>query len=82
MWKWPLPIKSSMSGNGFIFPKIPKMDLKDIVEEEEKNKVGDSIWEIEADESIEDLRKYSEDWKEEYKGKNLFFYPQVFKIEE
>jgi len=77
-WIWPLPIRSSLFGNGFCYPKIPELNLRDIIEAEESNKVGETIAEIEGDESYDDLKEYYDDLGSFYSGKHLFFYTMRF----
>ena len=69
-----------MYGNGFIYPKIPEMEIREILKLEEKNKIGETILEIETEESLQDLQEYSQSWVESCKGKTLLFYNQQFQV--
>ena len=81
MWKWLLPIRSSMVGNGYHFPKIPEMDIQDIKKMQEEQAFGDQIEELESEESLNSLKKYFEKCHQEYSGKHLYVYNNMFAVQ-
>lgn len=70
-----------MDGNGFYFPKMPEMDIRDIHRMQNEVKVGE-INELETEESMNDLKDYFNSCKQGYSGKTMLLYQQSFKIEE
>jgi hypothetical protein len=56
-----------MAGSGYYFPTFPAIELDEIKKIEEEEKLGDTITEIETEESLNDLRRYFEDLKEEFR---------------
>lgn len=67
MWKWPLPIRSSMDGNGYYFPTIPEVEQTQAKIEEEKQ-LGDVIYEPDSKISKEELQKYIQECLQEYQA--------------
>ena len=55
------------------------MDIRDIQRMNDECRLGD-IDEIETETSLEDLTKYFEAWKEEYRNKNIILYQDTFRI--
>ena len=67
MWKWPLPIKSAMDGNGFYFPTIPNVEPDEIKIDEEKQ-IGDAINECDTNLPDDELQKIVSKYVEEFKS--------------
>lgn len=70
-----------MAGNGLYFPKFPQMDIRHIKRMQEDQQIGDSIQEIESEESLNDVKKYYDDCQIELRGKAWAVYGNIYQIQ-